>query len=157
MPRPRDEQLARLAQLVSDLRELERDAEANDMGSDRENWTAWAADVARRAIAALDAVLAAAPPTGGEAMVVVASSGWTARAPSTVGERWDDVDVGHGVLYGKCPRCGVARICEWCPPPCNTQSARYARGQRMAVPERIAEKNTERLAAPPEGGEASKP
>jgi hypothetical protein len=58
--------------------------------------------------------------------VVVASSGWTAREPSIVGERWEDVDVGHGVLYGRCPRCGTARICEWCPPPCNTQSARYA-------------------------------
>jgi hypothetical protein len=60
-------------------------------------------------------------------------------APSIVGERWVDVDVGHGVLYGRCPRCGCARIGEYCPPPCNTVSARWARGQRVCVPERQTE------------------
>lgn len=74
------------------------------------------------------------------------------REPTIVGERWDDVNVGNGVLYGRCPRCGVARICEWCPPPCNTQSARYARGQRIAVPERTAESRGEAPAPSLPGG-----
>src|SRR4051812_41522744 len=26
--------------------------------------------------------------------------------PFIVSERWENVNVGHGVLYGKCPRCG---------------------------------------------------
>ena len=53
---------------------------------------------------------------------------WRTPAPARiVREAWDDVEVGHGVKYGKCPSCGVARVAEWCPPPCNTQSARHAR------------------------------
>lgn len=53
---------------------------------------------------------------------------WWSPAPSTtVLEQWESVDVGLGVLYAKCPRCSVARVAEWCPPPCNTQSARYQR------------------------------
>jgi hypothetical protein len=61
------------------------------------------------------------------------------QEPSIVNERWEPTNVGNGVLYGKCPRCGCARIGEYCPPPCNTVSARWARGQRVCVPERQAE------------------
>ncbi len=46
----------RIEKLLSDLRELEEDAESNNLRTyDSETWTAWAADVARRAIDALSA------------------------------------------------------------------------------------------------------
>lgn len=67
------------------------------------------------------AAQASAPP---------APSASTPRHESTnatvVDNAWETVAVdGRGTLYARCPRCGVRRVTEWCPPPCNTQSARY--------------------------------
>lgn len=70
---------------------------------------------------------------------------------------WGRVSVGNGVQYALCPSCGVARITEWCPPPCNTQSARYAALAALNAPPGTARADIQREpvdelnGTPPEG------
>lgn len=42
------------------------------------------------------------------------------------GESWEQLPIGKST-YFQCPSCKVARVTEWCPPPCNTQSANFKR------------------------------
>ena len=46
---------------------------------------------------------------------------------ATVVEPWKPVRIGKKHTYFQCPRCRVARVTEWCPPPCNTQSLAFKR------------------------------
>ena len=56
-----------------------------------------------------------------------ADAGSLKPVEATVVEPWKPVRIGKKHTYFQCPRCLVARVTEWCPPPCNTQSLAFKR------------------------------